>query len=147
MRNCICLRGKTMTEKNQKTTNELDAVFDTLMEDIPIGKAYRVRDAVIKEGRTIWKPALYIVFAFAIMMLILCGTLVIGDYFGLNGEPTDWEKIGVVCVFLPTFTLLGFVICHETIMDKIRSRLRHVLDDALEEYVKEKSTETGNKPN
>ena len=147
MRNCIRQRGKTMTERNQKTTDELSEVFDILMEDIPIGKAYRVRDAVKKEGRAIWKPALYIVFAITVMMLILCGTLVVGDYFGLNGEPTDWEQVGVICVFLPTFTLLGFMICHETVMDQIKSRLRHVLDDALEEYVKEKSTETGNKPN
>lgn len=136
-----------MTERNQKTTDELSEVFDALMEDIPIGKAYRVREAVKKEGRAIWKPALYLVFAITVMMLILCGTLVIGDYFGINGEPTDWEQIGVICVFFPTSTLLGFMICHETIMDQIRSRLRHVLDDALEEYVKEKSTETGDKPN
>lgn len=136
-----------MTEKNQKTTDDLDEVFDTLMEDIPIERAYRIRSAVKKEGNALWKPALYIVFATTVMMLILCGTLVVGDYFGLNGEPTDWEQVGIISVFLPIFTLLGFVICHETIMDKIRSRIRHVLDDALEEYVKEKSTETGNKPN
>lgn len=133
--------------EKERRPSELDGVFDTLMEDIPIERAYRVRKAVDDVNRNLWRPALAMILAFGFFMLMFCGLMVVGDYLGINGEPTDWEQMGAICVLFPTCTLMGFVICHETIMDKIRSRLRHVLDDALEEYVKEKSTETGDKPN
>ena len=133
--------------EKERTPTELDRVFDTLMEDIPIERAYRVRKAVEDVNRNLWKPALAMILAFGFFMLMFCGLMVAGDYFAINSEPTDWEQVGAMCVLFPTCILLGFMIWHETVMDKIRSRLRHVLDDALEEYVKEKSTETGNKPN
>ena len=135
-----------MTKEGQRKPDELTAVIDALMEDMPIEKAYKVRDAVREEGRNLWKPVLLHLLALSAMMLLLCGLLVVGDYFEINAEPTNWDQFGTIAVFFPICAVLGYVVCHEVIFDKIKFRLRKILDDALEEYVKEKSTETGNKP-
>lgn len=136
-----------MTERKERKPDDLDGVIDALMEDIPIERAYRVRDTVRRVDKNLWKPALAIILAFAMIMLLLCGLLVTGDYFGFSEKPTNWEQVGVICLFTPMGVLMGYVLCHEMIFDKIKTRLRRLLDDALEDFVKEKSTKTGNKPN
>ena len=147
MRNCIRLRGKTMRERKERKPDELDAVFDTLMEDMPIDKAYQVKKELKEVDRNLWKTALAIIIAMAFIMLFLCGILIVSDYFGISEKPTDWEQVGAIAVLLPAGTIFGYVICHTYFMSKMYVRLKTMLDDALEEYVKEKSTETGDKPN